>query len=596
MATAAAALVQLIAYGAAFLHPKLQPKLASKHESKPDFKKSAQGFGTSWLKALCSPPAFCLALAAVLVAGRWEWLKVDRPLNADEGLWLANAWRYTQDFVPWRATSSGTSGPMTPWLLTVLGFCGAALDYATAHAVALGLQIAVVCLTYGTIRIVCGGAPARLATLPAALLLSRTGHPDFVHLSSENVPLVLMAGCGCAAAHGLQGGVAEWQRRWWLFFAGVLAGAVPFAKLQAVPMALVMSCVIATAAVVTSSSRQNRLARLISFGGGGCVVPTAIIGMVWWAGVFGDMWHMYVDGCLAYGNPSASEETYAARVSCMIWDSPVFLTLFATAVATTATAVVGSVVLGWGGTERFGRWLLFASAMYLATGFFCVAKPGHHFSHYLMLLVLPLMLLSGTALQIILSAQPERLWSAVGVGLACIAPLVVLSRCGLGGSCFVEGAEYDRFLAALVQMPPTAEAGVVADLSDPDDEIAVWGGWRSDIYIEARRRPAVRDVELSGAIVPGPFRDYSRRRFLEDMQRNRPRLFVDAVCYGGFPANYWPVFGQHIVERRLGGHETFAELGEFVSRQYVRRVQVFKGPNGSGGSVRVYERRDAVTR
>jgi hypothetical protein len=592
MATAAAALVQLVAYGAAFLPPKLD----SKHESKPDFKKRDQGFGTTWLKALCSPPAFCLALAAVLVAGRWEWLEVDRPLNPDEGLWLANAWRYTHDFVPWRATSSGTSGPLTPWLLTVLGFCGAALDYATAHAVALGLQIAVFCLAYGTIRFVCGEVSARLATMPVALLLSRTGHPDFVHLSSENMPLVLMAGCGCAAAHGLQGGVAEWQRKWWLFLAGVLAGAVPFAKLQAVPMALVMSCVIATAVVVTSSSRQNRLARLISFGSGGCVVPIAIIGMVWWAGVVGDMWHMYVDGCLAYGNPSASERTYATRVSRLIWDSPVFLTLSATVFATTGTAVIGCVVVGWSGTERFRRWLLFAAAVYLATAFLCVAKPGHHFPHYLMLLTLPLMLLSGTALQMILSAQPERRWSAVGVALACVAPLVVLARCGLGGSCFVEGAAYDRFLAAFEQRPPTAEAGVVADLSDPDEEVAVWGAWRSDIYIEARRRPAVRDVELSGAIVPGPFRDFSRRRFLEDMQRNRPRLFVDAVCYAGFPANDWQVFGQEIVERRLGGHETFAELGEFVSQYYVRRAQVFKGRNGSGGSVRVYERRDAVPR
>ena len=592
MATAAVTLVQLIAYGAVFL----QPKVGSKLESKPDLKKGDQDFGTTWPKALCSPPVFCLALAAVLVAGRWEWLKVDRPLNPDEGLWLANAWRYTHDFVPWRATSSGTSGPLTPWLLTLLGFCGAALDYATAHAVALGLQIAVVCLAYGTIRFVCGEVSARLATMPVALLLSRTGHPDFVHLSSENMPLVLMAGCGCAAAHGLRRGVAEWQRKWWLFLAGVLAGAVPFAKLQAVPMALVMSCVIATAAVVTSSSRQNRFARLISFGIGGCVVPIAIIGMVWWAGVVGDMWHMYVDGCLAYGNPSASERTYATRVSRLILDSPVFLTLSAMVFATTGTAVIGCVVVGWSGTERFRRWLLFAAAVYLATGFFCVAKPGHHFSHYLMLLPLPLMLLSGTALQIFLSAQPQRLWSAVGVALACVAPLVVLARCGLGGSCFVEGAAYDRFLAAFEQRPPTAEAGVVADLSDPDEEVAVWGAWRSDIYIEARRRPAVRDVELSGAIVPGPFRDFFRRRFLEDMQRNRPRLFVDAVCYAGFPANDWQVFGQEIVERRLGGHETFAELGEFVSQYYVRRAQVFKGPNGLGGSVRVYERRDAVPR
>jgi hypothetical protein len=595
MATAAAALVQLVAYGAAFLHPKLQPKLDSKLESKPDLKKGDQDFSTTWPKALCSPPVFCLALAAVLVAGRWEWLKVDRPLNPDEGLFLASAWRYTQDIVPWRATNSGTSGPMTPWLLAGLHILGAALSYANAHTVALCLQIVLVCLAYSTIRIVCGEVPARLATMPTALLLSRTGDLNFIHLSSENVPLVLMVACGWAAAHGLQGGRAEGRSRWLLCVAGLLAGAVPFAKLQAAPMAVIESCVVVIAIVAATSSRGKRFARLIWFCIGGITVPIVITGMVVSASVLSEMWQLYIGSNLVYANHAAAERSFATRAVDLIWCTPVFLILCGGGVVMAGVAAGGCVFMGWGRKEPHHRWLLFASFVYLAIGLFCVAKSGHHFPHYLLLLALPLMLISGVALQLILSAEPARFRLWAGVGLACVTPFVVLSNSVLAGNWYIEGSQPARILAMLLQMPSSSESNVVAQLTDSHDEVAVWG-WRPDIYVEARRKPAVRDVEPSQAIVPGPFRDVVRRRFLEDMQRNRPRLFVDAVCYAGFPADDWQVFGKEIVERRLGGHETFAELGEFVSRHYVRRAQVFKGPNGSGGSVRVYERRDAVPR
>jgi len=587
MATAAAALVQLVAFGAALLQPK--------RELKPAVEKSGQVFGTTSLKALCSPAVFCLALAAVLVAGRWEWLEVDRQLNPDEGLFLASAWRYTQDIVPWRATNSGTSGPMTPWLLAGLHILGAALSYANAHAVALGLQIVVVCLAYGTIRIVCGEVAARLATMPTALLLSRTGDLNFIHLSSENVPLLLMGGCGWAAAHGLQGGRAEHRSAWWLCVAGVLAGAVPFAKLQAAPMALFESCVVVIAIVAAASSRGERFARLIWFCIGGITVPIVIAGMVASAGVLSQMWQLYFGSNLVYCNPAAAERSFATRAVDLIWCTPVFLILFGVGVVMAGIAAGGCVFMGWGRKESHHRWLLFASFVYLAIGLFCVAKSGHHFPHYLLLLALPLMLLSGVALQLILSAEPARfrLWS--GLGLACATPVVVLLNSVQTGNWYIEGSDASRTLAMLLEMPPSTESKVVAQLTDLHDEVAVWG-WRPDIYVEARRKPGVRDVEPSQAIVPGPFRDVVRSRFLEDMQRNSPRLFVDAVCYAGFPANSWHVFGQEIVERQLGGHETFAELGEYVSRHYVRRAQVFNEPNGLGGSIRVYERRDAVPR
>jgi len=68
---------------------------------------------------------------------------------------------------------------------------------------------------------------------------------------------------------------------------------------------------------------------------------------------------------------------------------------------------------------------------------------------------------------------------------------------------------------------------------------------------------------------------------------------VDAVCYAGQPVYSAAVFGAEVVERSIGGHETFPELREYIARHYVGREQVLYDHNSS---IRIYERRDAAVR
>ena len=552
---------------------------------------------TATMRALRSPAVFCIALALMLLSGRWPWLTVARELNPDESCFLAQAWRYTQDIIPWRATHSGTSGPLTPWLLAALWQCGAPLSYQTAHVTAAVLQILMLCLTYATIRMLAGEVSARTATMPMALLLARTGDPNFFHRSSEHVPLVLLAGCACAAA------AAASPRSLpvgWLLLAGALAGAVPFAKLQAVPLALVLVLIIAGGVWQRTVSARDRLRAGAALVAGGVLVPACVLGLVVAGGAWDEFWSLYIEANLAYGDKKNVGTPLVMRAAGLIAESPMFMILCGTTAAVTGLAaafcVAGSRVQK---TATFWPALASTTAL-VAVAIFSVGKPGYAFRHYLMLLTLPCMLLTGASLAALLSTdnrevvaswrpmQP-RAW-AFFVAAAAVPALVALRCVTAGTMSFLEGTDPAKYLVKLSSSRPSAESRVIDGMTLPADEIAVWG-WRPDIYIEAARRPAVREVESSVAMIPGPFRDAARRRFLQDIERNKPRLFVDAVCWAGHVIGCWEIWGPELVDIRYGGHETFPELGDYIARNYVGREQVLYYKS----SIRIYERRRPLT-
>ena len=75
---------------------------------------------------------------------------------------------------------------------------------------------------------------------------------------------------------------------------------------------------------------------------------------------------------------------------------------------------------------------------------------------------------------------------------------------------------------------------------------------------------------------PYRFRDYFRARYLRDLSRTRPPVFVDAVGVGNF-----------VYENRAkSAHETFPELRDYIGDNY-HLVQDVEGS-------RVYVRNDRL--
>jgi hypothetical protein len=102
------------------------------------------------------------------------------------------------------------------------------------------------------------------------------------------------------------------------------------------------------------------------------------------------------------------------------------------------------------------------------------------------------------------------------------------------------------------------EGNLIRSLSPPNSSIVVWG-WRPEIYLSAGLVPATRDTQMGRFWYANGVDDYYRQRFLRDIQRTPPGLFIDALdvscCY--------------LNDRSRQGFETIPAISSYVREHYV---------------------------
>ena len=85
----------------------------------------------------------------------------------------------------------------------------------------------------------------------------------------------------------------------------------------------------------------------------------------------------------------------------------------------------------------------------------------------------------------------------------------------------------------------------------------MWG-WMPVFWVETGTIQATRDGNDSRQMDPYRFRAYFRARFIGDLLRTRPPVFIDAVGPGNFVYKY----------RAKSGHEIFPELRDYIAENY----------------------------
>ena len=94
------------------------------------------------------------------------------------------------------------------------------------------------------------------------------------------------------------------------------------------------------------------------------------------------------------------------------------------------------------------------------------------------------------------------------------------------------------------------------------DSLAIWG-WTPGVYVLTGVPPATRDAIGHFVISAGPLQAYFRGRFLNDLRRAMPDVFIDAVAPGAF---LWYWTGDE-------GYETDPELQRFIDQYYEPAAQ-----------------------
>jgi hypothetical protein len=198
--------------------------------------------------------------------------------------------------------------------------------------------------------------------------------------------------------------------------------------------------------------------------------------------------------------------------------------------------------------------------------------PGRGYHHYVLYAVLPLATWAGAAYgdadRALASRPAARARLSLAFVLVAAAPMLAVRTWRVG-----QPEIYGRFVESWRE-PRDALGRVLWQYRRDGDTLGVWG-WNSQAYVHARLPQAQREAQSEHQLRTWPLRDaFFRPRYLLDLRRTNPALFVDAVGPGAYG----------FTDRARDGHESYEWLRQFVARRYTLAADL--------GHARVYVRND----
>lgn len=508
---------------------------------------TAQAYGRFWPRWL-----FFLALFVAFFAFRWPLFLVNEELNPDESQLIAGGISLQYDPIYWRSVDGTTHGPLDAYPLLAARLLGQPISYGSARLIGSLMMLTGVLLIYRTLARYYGDALARLGCLPAFCFFAFNTYWDFVHYSSEHAPAFLLTlgatlvGCELAEPAGRK----VWSWRW--MSGGLVLGAVPLAKLQGSPIAAALLFAAGLIDLCTGGMRfTGRLRRLGLLLAGALVVPAAFALITLAAGLGEDVWRSYVLQNFRYAGDQHHSHAYMLR---HFWTYADVGTGFYAFTAGGAAFIVAALLRLPAFTAASLRLLVLGSIFFVAS-LVAVFTPGRMYAHYLLLLVIPATFLAGNLLGVCWQqadkhAATTRLQR--GLLLLCFAGLLLWPQVQ---SRFVRPHPYLGKSAAQAALPPVARE--ILRHAKPGEPLGQWG-WMCRYYVATGMPQATRSAHSIYEIQYTPQIDYYRARYLADLQRSRPSVFIDTVGPGNF-----------VFEDRAGsGHEIFPALRDYISQHY----------------------------
>ncbi|MDR3470297.1 MAG: hypothetical protein P4M09_01165 [Devosia sp.] len=476
---------------------------------------------------------YAIALLGVLACGlwlsaRWHWLGFAPPLNPDEAQFTAGATQLWSSWpFIWAHVDLNTSGPLNAvplmWPL-LLGFTPTIESTRlTGFVLELASIVIFIYVGWSTSK----SKYAVLATLPLIIFSTLTANNDFLHYSSEKLSIFIVNLTVLMTVF--------WLRRHGiviLLLIGILIGALPFCKLQSLPLAAVLAVLVGFVVIIASraGSRRTLIYRLGAFAIGG-IIPAVLLILPLFLIHEQDS---FIKGYIGLGS------SYTAGHSVTDWTF-ILAVLDPYASLWLIPTLVVSLALGAAPLFRRANWPaaatytpLLAAGILSLTAFLTILIPGRAFPHYASYWA---WLGNWCGLAIFARLGGDSKWrqaARVSVSaLAAVAAAIILFAALPGWqSSLVTSNGWIRRGAGpqMLHRRP-----LLLDWLGLDTQrIAVWG-WASDIYNLAGANSVGRETQTSFLWPQYSASAYYRARMLSDAART-PNfdVMVDAVASGEF--------------------------------------------------------------
>jgi hypothetical protein len=345
---------------------------------------------------------------------------------------------------------------------------------------------------------------------------------------------------------------------------------MPFSKLQAAPSAVLLFAVCAALVGVRHGrQRAEGVRQAAVLAAGGLTVPVLILVPVAVAGAWSEFLNFYIF-C------GASYQNMAQRVPALTFfldGNPAFGVYLVLAVL----AGLAAGLAARPGRDR-GVWAsgFVALGLYFGVIVFSVLRSGFPFPHYLLLMVLPVSFLLAWALRGFLGDETAR----PGVGGR--------RHVALGGIGLILFSQGVHAIGDYVRNPrlmddwgkeTNAVVPVIEKYAQPGDSMMIWG-WNNKLHAFTGIRPSTRFIGTTYLTDPSPQYNRHRELFLQDLKKDRPKLFIDAV--DEFRWHSWP-------PGAAARHTMLPELAAWIGSEYSLAADVQTAPNRL--PVRIYVRK-----
>lgn len=479
---------------------------------------------------------FLFLASCLLFVLRLPVLVYNRELNVDESQMLTQAMTLAVDPVYWRSVDGTTGGPLSSYFLTIVGMLTGRYDYMTAHLGAFLLVLITLFFLFKALKSWFDPYRAALGLLPVILFYGFTRTPDFVHYSSEHFPIALLAACVWLVSGDF---VSDRSAKAKMFALGVLLTLVPFGKIQAVPLA----AGIGLYALIRLATHRYRGALAALFGGVVAACASALL-LFFAGGVLNDFFTFYIKGNFQYKNNTTLFDNLRFQFSEAHRATDLLILLIPLVIWPVLTVPGNRKVP----RNRSVWWL---GIGLLAMSFVAILRTGSGYTHYLLFLVLPfsLLLTSLTGPDISPAKTRMRLIFPPLLGVA-LAVGVFWRQHGVLNS-FVSGPGLNRGL------PFTATGMEAARFLNKGEYMVVWG-WNCQYYVECQAPQGVAENHSIRSAFKHPMQEIYRERYLRDLERTRPAVFIDAVG----PNSLW------LQDTLTQSYRSFPELADYVDKNY----------------------------
>jgi hypothetical protein len=497
-------------------------------------------------------PFYLLGALVVFVLLRLPVVVLNRELNADESQIISHAITLFQDPVYWRSVDGTTIGPLDNYLVVIPRLLGFQLDYTSARGMGLLCGIGSLFFFFVAIKRWFGNTTARIALLIPLIFLAFTQETDYVHYSSEQVPLLLLSIC-LALLASLSQQKKEFPLQvkekpvWPWYGLGFVAGMIPFAKVQAVPQAFVL--VLGGIYLGYQYYRQTGSTKpLLALLTGGLTFPA--IALVWmlFYGVFQDFIDFYILGNAVYAGGGALTDI-PSQFGKLVLLSPDFTVLLGIVALITVLGRAAGQRLPLSSTSSPGLFLPLIILGYGLTAVYAATKSGNLFVHYLNFCIYPLGLTAALGIQ---QMTTKRIFVLAG-------PLLLVGWFGLQDALsFYKSRHLNAFVSVdATTLPESPVIKALKPYVTSADRLVVWG-WQCRYYVEAQLAQGTAENHSERCIFQHPLREAYRERYLSDIERNRPAIFIDAVGRN----STW------VQDVATQGYETFPELATYINKNY----------------------------